>query len=499
MSGKLSRKSETPQGRRSYLFALLTAVFFLVSLFIFPQRATDSRLTSVEIRVSATTDPEQLKTRVIDTIRQQLSVDQLRVSLENIARSAPLESELLGQADVEQIRARLMDGALSLQALPETGTDSRLTENEPAGNAISAAGGSHASGLEFSIALRGSGTPDEAILVEAWAAAIRDAVDPRTVKERALLQLSEIQTQLRDTAGLNQEIRRAMEASLEKITTEPPMLLTESAPEASRISSGSGREDWELKNLIEQRDLVAREYQSNQDLDFIEKADVQTRLMRRIEQLDQEIERLQQESGSVERVAERAGSVEKASFSELESGTGGTPATASWQKLKTDLALVVNKLDLASQSQNQAQASARSLSEMLQEQSTEVRVTAPRITEDRAANLTRLWLLLAISGVLSGLVVTRIDSRAFARLLTDPRTLEQEWSLPIIGQVNLPDSEGAVVKVRAAHRWVRSLIRICELTLLAAFLLFLTVLFIHSQFSVDWLSDPVRILENSFR
>lgn len=482
MFGFRSRNSPSKQSRRLYLFALLSSVFFLAALFLFPQSSTENRMVSLKVELNQVDNPDVVKDLVVDSIKKQLQAEQLSTTLKRISESTSIKSRVLNPGDIEQVRNNLMGGALNLAALDlDTVNDSS---------------GGNSSRMAFSISLKGSGTNDEVEFVRSMAEKIRNAVEPSTIRDEALAKLSQIQSNLREANSLSDDSQKGIASSLDKYVSQQSRLFTSSDREFDTAGTAGG--NWELKNLTEQRRLTFAEYQANEALEFEDKAVVQDSLKRRIEYLDQEIDRLRKESSRNDRVAANATGVEKASFVESPSSTAG--ANDQMQSLKADMALVVNKMVLAQNSQKATQRIARQLSSLLQQNQMQVSISKPELGDVNSDGGYRIWLMLMASGVLGGLIVLRIDARAFATLLQDEKSVESALNLPVIGRVELPQSDADSRRnVTAQSRWVSGAIKICELVLVIAFLLFVAVLWTNSDISLNWLNDPMRVLKSSFR
>lgn len=469
------KTNKTKQSKRIYLFALLTGVLTLGLLCIYPQSSVQRCLTTVDVKMQSVDNEVLVKDIVVKEIKKQLSPESLSKSIAAISSKMELSSSLFA-ADVTEVREKLMTGALNVEAIPD----------------------SQSGDIGFSISIKGEGTDDEKEFVHSMAHAIGNSLSPSSKSEIILTQIRQLQRRLKESEDLSTKSRLSVEACFKTYADNQRKLFTKTGPVQV---PGSPADNWELKNLTDQRMSAYQEFQSNQSRDFAEKNEVQESLLRRMEYLDQQINRLKEKNVGSERIAEKHNGVEQATF--LKSTTTAVQpfeVDKELEKLKADLALVVNKLDLASSHFRESQDAASKLTDLLNEDLASVSVSLPKRVKQSKPNSTHLWLVLAISGTASALVVMRIDKRAFGNYLFNEESIEKTLQMPVIGHVEIPaENPNSNRELRILAKWINGTIKSCEVLLIVAFVAFFVILLNSSEFSFHWLNDPVGLLTNSFQ
>ena len=115
--------------------------------------------------------------------------------------------------------------------------------------------------------------------------------------------------------------------------------------------------------------------------------------------------------------------------------------------------------------------------------------------QNQDLDLTHLLVALIVSGLVSAVFVMRIHAKSFAEFITDTQSAENALQLPVIGKVNL--AAGPRSSSRRS-RWIQPVTRGCELLLVAAFVVFFFLLLVNSDFSIEWLANPVQLVRDSF-
>lgn len=476
MFGVLSKNSaNTKHARRAYLFVLLSLVIFLFLVCLSPPGFATRRVTEVNIEITNVQADESMRNVVVGELKKQLSRDTLNESLDSISETVYLKSPVLARSDIGEVREKLLGGALSIES----------HKTETAQN-----------NLMFTISLRGNGTEDERIFVSLLANAIREAVSPNENNEQIVARLKTIGKKLRDSAPLYFESRKSIESTFQKYAEKHRQLLV--LNRTNRQSEADNRVNWEMKNLMDQRELAYEEFRKNIGLEFPDKENIQASLMRRIEYLDQQITRLRKKENSSGRFAENDSEVERASFID----SGKVPVIENDERLgelKSELAWVANKLDLANSSYRECLAETEQLDDLLSGRRSGVTVTDPVQNEVDGSSTFNLWIFLVVSSFLSGMLVMRIDSNAFGTFLGDPSVTERLLQMPVIGKVNLPGGKSRnKFSINQVSRWVNVTIQGCEVILVVVFVVLFVVLLAKSDFSIQWFNDPIRLIKTSF-
>lgn len=461
------------QSKRAYLFALSTLVTFLALFCFVPHAEKQSKLTRVGIAISNVEDKDAVLRNLISGMKGMLERDALNERLLELGSSVPLQSSLLGNENVDQVRRNLMLGALNLEA----------------------GGRAPQGGIELVLSFRGDGTDDEVEFVRSIAADLKALLSPSGNQSRANQQVDKLLAGLYEVQQLGRQTRSTVSESSTRLLEDSQRFV---GSQNTPTDSIGGASNWELKSLLQQKQATIAEYENNRTQEFERKDEVQKTLLRRIEYLDQEIRRLEQLDRDSRRLAEKDTGVEKAAFVDLAGNSSEGATVGKLQSLRADLALVLSKLDLQQREFEKTLMTVSTLKDLLNREPVDVSLTAPDQESIRAFSQIRLWGLLAVSALVCAVLVFRLDSRAFGVMLDSPQAIEDSLQLPVIGQVLLPgdglDGRGLKRLSSWIHIWIRSL----ELVLLVVFVLFFILLLRNSSFSIDWLQDPLELVRNSF-
>lgn len=457
------------QNKRFYLFVLLTVVLFLLGLCLVPAGSSTHHLTRVQVELRGVENEPSSRNIIIEELKNQLLSERLAETLADISKEHVLASEVLSQSNMEGVRDRLINGALSFES---------CSKND--------------SSQGFFITLRGSGTADEKAFLSHLAGSIQQSLTPKTNQQQVLQQLARLRQQLKRASVLQEESRESVQQALaRRVEADLERQTAQDRPETlvgKDVESG-----WEMQKLVAERKNTLQEYRSNLSRDFPEKGETQNSLIRQIDYLDREIKRLQSGEGGSDRLAGRQEGVEKASFVEVEPAAfaSGKPAA----EYKSELALIVNRLDLVQSSHRESEEVTDQLEQLLVQQYPTVVVSGLVQQQNQDLDLTHLLVALIVSGLVSAVFVMRIHAKSFAEFITDTQSAENALQLPVIGKVNLPAGPRSSSR---RSRWIQPVTRGCELLLVAAFVVFFFLLLVNSDFSIEWLANPVQLVRDSF-
>ena len=118
------------------MFLLLSSVIFLVALFAFPGESSKEKSVTVRIRLTQVENPDVAKSLVVAAIKHELTANRLASTLDSISKKTSLQSQVLGDADIEQVRNKLMSGALTVDATDPSAEDAEVSESTALGFTI---------------------------------------------------------------------------------------------------------------------------------------------------------------------------------------------------------------------------------------------------------------------------------------------------------------------------------------------------------------------------
>ncbi|MEC9092284.1 MAG: hypothetical protein VX438_06230 [Planctomycetota bacterium] len=477
MFGKLLKQlANVKHSRRSYLFVLLSLVIFLILVCLAPNRLVLRRSTEINIEVANVHNVDSVSRKVVAELKKQLNIETLAKSLNAISGAVNLESPLLADPDIGTIRENLLAGALTIE--------SRVVE--PVQNK-----------LMLALKLRGEGTNDEKVFLSTLANTIRKTLLTEKHTEEIANQVKTIRRKLRESEALSSKSRKSIEKMFETFAENQRQILVFN--QANRSGTAANLVNWEMKNLVDQKDLAYEKFRNNIDLQFKDKDKIQAGLMLRIEYLDQQIKRLREQQNSNESFAEKDNEVERASFVDSEK-VYPVGMVEQLGELKREIGSVVQQLAFAEEIFRDGLAATQDLDELLSAGRGEVSVAVPVQNEIGDVSAVKIWIYLAFSTCLSGFVVMRINAKAFGAFFNDSATAERLLQAPVIGKVSLPaNSSGKKSNLNKTSKWITLTIKGCEIVVLAAFVIFLIGFLVENDFSIQWFTDPIRSIQNSFK
>lgn len=472
MSGQTKDPSSKNRSiRRIYFCGLITAVTFVAAMVGF-QSDSSQRESSATLHFSLKGPDEDSATAqksFLDQLQKQLSTEQLTNTLKLIDSKTGIKSDIFADQKPATIRERLMSGLLKIEPVTATGQSDQVS---------------------FRVSLTGSGSPDESLFVELLVQQIRDGIaplDPAAMEQ----QLDSLHQGLLASSKLNQNLRASFDETLMQHTERQQQLLA-NARRPLTSQTVSVNENWELKNLREQWKMADDEYQSNAAQEFAGKQEVQENLRNRKDYLDQEIRRLlKAEENPQQRLAD-SNSVEKATF--VDSGTSGIQPFELEQQLitlKSESALLTNRMDIAATKHLENLQLVTSLVGALQQTGQDVRCDSVSIrSQGGSSNLLLFGLVSCVIGVF---VVSRIRPTAFDRHYSETESIENSLQLPVLGQASLPGGGDDRKSATQQIRLIRTLTRSLEWILAAAILL--AVMFLMRGGTItELLADPAQLL-----
>ncbi len=509
MSGSKTEKTRTFfHPKRTYLFGLLTIVLFLGLNFLIPG-SKPLKQTSVSIEFSHD-GTERLRDAtqqaLLNELKEQLSHETLSQTLKSVGEKTAISSDLFprtdSQFDVESIRTKLIEGALSVEKLTPIHASTKHSDAIVSGSMEH-----HQSGKSeqpqvagFRLSILGSGTDDELWFVKLLAEKIKDSVSPDYDRDQIKSEIHSIRDGMVTTSKMNKALRESVSKTFEKYTRRQEQLLA-SASNPSNLASAitSGAESVELKQMRRSREQCIQEFRINEGKDFVGKADIQDGLNARIRFLNQEIQKQsEKEQSQNQRMANKQPGVERATF--IDTGVSGIQPFELEQEvssLKTEVALLVGKIDIAAKQHSDNLAISSKLTRILDSNAeSTVYVSDPSQESVWKTPKSLIWIALA-SVVISGVTVVRIRSGAFANHFTNQSSIEESLQLPVIDQVTLPTlakKEETNIIVQQT-RWVRMLTKTCEVVLLVGLVGIVCLLLLQSNSAKQILFQPTSFFQ----
>lgn len=508
MSGSKTKKTRTFfHPKRAYLFGLLTIVLFLGLNFLIPG-SKPLKHTSVSIEFSHDGSEQSKKSTqqaLLNELKEQLSLETLAQTLDSVGEKTAISSDLFprtdSQFDVESIRTKLIEGALSVEKLSPVdpsinqanATESGSMHHHQAGKSerLQVAG--------FRLSILGSGTDDELWFVKLLAKKIKDSVSPDYDRDQIKSEIQSIRDGMVTTSKMNKTLRESVSETFEKYTRRQEQLLA-SASKSGNLASAitSGPESYELQQMRRSREQCIQELRINEGKDFVGKTDIQDGLNARIKFLTQEIQRQsEKEQSQYQRTANKDPGVERATF--IDTGTSGIQPFELEQEvssLKTEVALLVGKIDIAAKQHSDNLAISSKLTQALDSgaEST-VFVSDPNQASVWETPRSLIWIALA-SVVISGVTVLRIRSGAFANHFTDQGSIEESLQMTVIDQISLPASPEEETNIIVQQtRWVRMLTKTCEVVLLVGLVGIVCLLLLQSNSAKQLLFQPMSFFQ----
>jgi hypothetical protein len=197
-------------------------------------------------------------------------------------------------------------------------------------------------------------------------------------------------------------------------------------------------------------------------------------------------------------MANKQPGVERATF--IDTGVSGIQPFELEQEvssLKTEVALLVGKIDIAAKQHSDNLAISSKLTRILDSNAeSTVYVSDPSQESVWKTPKSLIWIVLA-SVVISGATVVRIRSGAFANHFSNQSSIEESLQLPVIDQVTLPTlakKEETNIIVQQT-RWVRMLTKTCEVVLLVGLVGIVCLLLLQSNSAKQILFQPTSFFQ----
>lgn len=511
MSGSKTKTSGTfLHPKRAYLFGLLTIVLFVGLNLLFPS-SKPLKQTSVSIEFThdgSEHSKQSTQQALLDELKTQLSLETLAQTLDSVSQKTEISSKLFvlntdSQFDVDSIRSTLISGGLSVEKLSPTpsSTDQSNAAASGSKNNTNVTGPSESMATQpmqtagFRLSIVGSGTEDELLFVKLLAKKIKDSVSPDYDRDQIKSEIASIRDGIVTSTKMNKTLRDSVSDTFQKYTQRQKQLLAS--------ASAGPRESSELQRMRRAQEQCVQEYRRNELNGYGKDSNVQADLESRIETWTIEIKKQREKESEKEktdyqRLANNGTGVERATF--VDNGVSGIQPFELEQEvsnLKTEVALLVGKIDIAAKQNSENLEISSKLTQILESgKESTVRISEPNQTSVWSSPKSMTWFVIA-SVLISGVIVGRIRSNAFANHFVDQGSIEESLQLPVIDQISLPAStekEDTKIIIQQT-KWVRLLTKTCEVVLLVGVVGIVCLLLVQSDSAKQFLFQPTSFFQ----
>ena len=507
MSGSKTKNSGTfLHPKRAYLFGLLTIVLFVGLNLLFPS-SKPLKQTSVSIEFThdgSESSKQSTQQALLDELKTQLSLETLAQTLDSVRQKAEISSKLFAlnadsEFDIESIRSMLINDGLSVEKLSPTppSLDQSNTAASDLKNNTNSTGPSETVATQpmqkagFRLSIVGSGTKDELLFVKLLAQKIKDSVSPDYDRDQIKSEIASIRDGIVTSTKMNKTLRDSVSDTFQKYTQRQKQLLAS--------ASVGPRESSEMQRMRKAQEQCIQEYRRN-ELNGVDKdSKIQQDLESRIKTWTTYIEKQREkENIDYQRLANNGTGVERATF--VDNGVSGIQPFELEQEvsnLKTEVALLVGKIDIAAKQHSENLETSSKLTQILENgKESTVQVSEPNQTSVWSSQKSIAWFVVA-SVLISGVIVGRIRSNAFANHFVDQSSVEESLQLPVIDQISLPASteKEDTKKIIQQTKWVRMLTKTCEVVLLVGVVGVVCLLLVQGDSAKQLLFQPTSFFQ----